>query len=114
MEDYLLSTIENYWLADFLVRLEEGETENLTPRQKMLYESYEDNVELFGMFDRGVGANGAHYVPAEKNPFVSSGMICSNCVFFKGGNVCEIVEGEIEPNAVCKLWIIPENLISGE
>lgn len=105
--------MSNYWLADLLVELEEGNTEGLSPRQKMLYEQYEQIAEMFGMFDQTGGANGAHYAPASKNPFISSGMICSNCVFFQGGNKCEIVEGEIEPNAICKLWIIPENLITG-
>jgi hypothetical protein len=79
--------------------------EKLNPRQKMMYDHYEHLVEMFGKFDQTAKANGAHYAPAKE------GMICSNCVFFMGGQGCEIVAGKIEPNAICKLWIIPEDLI---
>lgn len=84
----------------------------LNPRQKMMYEHYEHVVEMFGKFDQTAKGNGAHYAPAAKNPFIKEGLICSNCVYFMGGQGCEIVAGKIEPNAICKLWIIPEELIS--
>lgn len=75
------------------------------------YDAYEDIVEKFGKFDQSAGRNGAHYAPSEKNPFKEDGLICANCVFYEGGQGCEIVSGQIEPNAICKLWIIPENLV---
>lgn len=84
----------------------------LNSRQKMMYEQYEDCVSMHGLFDKTALGNGAHYAPAAKNPFIKEGLICSNCVFFRGGQGCEIVAGKIEPNAICKLWIIPDNLIS--
>lgn len=72
----------------------------------------EDLAELsleFGMFDQSTGANGAHYAPADKNPFKAEGLKCGNCVFFnESNNQCQIVTGIIEPEAVCKLWVIPE------
>ena len=86
--------------------------DNLNPRQQMLYEYYEKIVEEFGPFSRDSKANGAHYAPAKLNPFIKDGMICANCVFFYGGQGCELIKGTIEPNAICKLWIIPENLIT--
>jgi hypothetical protein len=39
-------------------------------------------------------------------------LICANCVYFIGGGACEIVAEKIEPEAICKLWIIPEELIN--
>ena len=90
---------------------EEGPEADLNDRQKMMYEYYEDVVENFGKFDQTAKANGAHYAPAALNPFKEEGMICGNCVYFIGGGYCEIVSGKIESNAICKLWIIPENLI---
>lgn len=90
---------------------EEGPEADLNDRQKKLYEYYEDVVEEFGKFDQTAKANGAHYAPAALNPFKEEGMICGNCVYFIGGGYCEIVSGKIESNAICKLWIIPENLI---
>jgi HK97 family phage major capsid protein len=38
--------------------------------------------------------------------------MCKNCVFFDGGGMCDIVAGNIEPEAVCKLWIIPGELVT--
>ncbi len=118
--------MNNYWLSEYSSpddeempeeEMPEDSTdpddpeEKLNPRQKLMYDQYEQLVEMFGKFDQTSKANGAHYAPAKANPFIKQGMICSNCVFFMGGQGCEIVAGKIEPNAVCKLWIIPEDLI---
>lgn len=91
---------------------EMGPKDKLNERQSMMYDYYESIVEEFGLFDQTSKGDGAHYAPAKKNPFIAEGMICANCVFFEGGQACEIVTGTIEPNAICKLWIIPEDLIT--
>lgn len=83
----------------------------LSPMQSAQYDAYEDIVEKFGKFDQSAGRNGAHYAPEDKNPFIKDGLVCSNCVFYEGGQGCEIVSGQIHPNAICKLWIIPEHLL---
>ena len=90
---------------------EDGPDDRLNDRQKMMYETYESIVEMHGLFNQTSKADGAHYAPAEKNPFIEEGMVCGNCVFFVGGGKCELVSGKIEPNAICKLWIIPQELI---
>ena len=121
-----MMAMNNYWLSEYSSpddeeipeeEMPEDSTdpddpeEKLNPRQKLMYNHYEHIVEMFGKFDQTSKANGAHYAPAKANPFIQQGMICSNCVFFMGGQGCGIVAGKIEPNAVCKLWIIPEELI---
>lgn len=88
------------------------EEEGLNPRQNMMYSAYEAIVDQYGMFNQGIGADGAHYV--EVSPFAAEGMVCSNCAFYEGGQRCEIVEGRIAPNAICKLWVISEELLSSE
>jgi len=125
--------MQNYWLSEFTHPEndepdmetpsgsedddEEEEPEgydvkgNLTPRQKAMYDYYEEVVDKFGLFDQTSKSNGAHYAPAEANPFKEKGLVCSNCVYFIGGGACEIVAGRIEAEAICKLWIIPEDLI---
>jgi len=81
----------------------------LNERQQEQAENYTELVLKFDMFDQSSGADGAHYAPADKNPFKADGLICQNCVFFnEENNQCQIVAGMIEPEAVCKLWIIPE------
>jgi hypothetical protein len=42
----------------------------VTPLQNHLYEVLEDTVDIFGQFEQGIGAQGAHYVGPEDNPFV--------------------------------------------
>ena len=96
-----------------MVEDESMEWVSLTDRQK---EQAKDTAELateFGMFDQTSGANGAHYAPADQNPFKADGLRCANCIFFdEANNQCQVVAGSIEPDAVCKLWIIPESVLA--
>lgn len=85
----------------------------LNDRQQGQYEMLEKLVEQQGKFEQADGPDGAHYMPPAKNPFVAKHMVCSNCAFWRGPDGCEIVEGRIEPEALCKLWIIPEERLSG-
>ena len=85
----------------------------LNDRQRKQAEDLADLAVRFGMFNQTTGADGAHYAPAAVNPFKAEGMICKNCVFFdEVSNQCQIVQGVLEPEAVCKLWIIPESLLA--
>lgn len=80
-----------------------------TPLQVGQYHALEQLVEAAGKFDQGTGNNGAHYV--NPSPFAGQGMACANCYFFEGPRGCEVVSGDIDPAAVCKLWIIPQELL---
>lgn len=80
--------------------------ELLTPRQKELVDGYVEVEELFGPFDQSTGPDGAHYVAA--SPFAAEGLLCQNCVFYRGPRGCGIVSGDIDPNGICKLWVIPQ------
>jgi hypothetical protein len=84
----------------------------LNPRQRMMYEKFEWIADTFGAFDGGVGADGAHYITAADNVFNDQGLNCANCVFYKGGGGCEILNMPVEPEGVCKLWIIPERNVT--
>jgi hypothetical protein len=79
-----------------------------TPKQQALYATYEQLVETTGMFNQGVDGDGAHYGP--ESPFANEGLICANCVFYEGGQKCELVSGNIAPGGICKLWIINAKL----
>jgi hypothetical protein len=85
---------------------------NLSERQLYLYDELEEIVEEFGPFTKGIGESGAHYM--EENPFAQDGMMCGNCVFYKGDGVCEIFAKEdlVAESAVCKFWIIPEEKLN--
>lgn len=79
-------------------------------RQLLQYNLTEAIVDSYGQFDQSSMADGAHYAPV--NPFMAQGIKCSNCFFFVGPRGCEVVSGDIDPDAVCKLWIIPNELIT--
>jgi HK97 family phage prohead protease len=81
----------------------------VTARQQAMYDAVEGIAELFGKFDQGTGPDGAHYVA--ESPF--DGMACSSCILYEGARACEVVDGDIAPEGVCKLWIIPEELLPG-
>lgn len=87
------------------------ESVTLTERQVAMYDTYEALVDEYGVFNQGIGANGAHYGSADANPFKEEGIVCKSCVFFMAGK-CEIVEGDIEEEGICKLWIIPESALN--
>ena len=82
----------------------------LSLRQLAQYDADEAIVEMFGMYDQGIGEHGSHYVA--KSPFASEGIVCSSCVFYQGPRACELVEGDIDPAGICKRWVIPETLLT--
>ncbi len=79
----------------------------LTPHQFAEYEALEELVEEYGKFDQGTGGRGAHYVA--ESPFPE--LQCSKCLFYAGPRGCEVVSGDIAPEGICKLWIIPDALL---
>lgn len=85
-------------------------TPDLAIRQGMIYEAMENIVEEIGQFDQTFGKDGAHYMAS--SPFAGEGLQCANCSFYSGARSCELVAGDVSPEAICKLWIIPDRLIS--
>jgi len=92
-------------------KMEEATEEKraLSPQNQALYDAQEAIVKENGRWPQQ-GASGAHYM--EQNPFASRGISCRNCIYYEEGGSCEIVKGVISPNAICKLWIIPEEKLS--
>jgi hypothetical protein len=87
-----------------------SEWESLSERQKDLAEEYAESVLEYGMFKQDSSGNGAHYFDGSKNPFKADGIQCESCIFFNElTNQFVIVEGHIDPEGLCKLWIIPES-----
>lgn len=82
----------------------------LTPHQLAQMEAESEIVDLFGQYDQGSGVDGAHYVAA--SPFATDGLVCSSCAYYEGPRACEIVAGDIDPNGICKKWVIPGALVN--
>jgi hypothetical protein len=104
---------EDDYMSDEIEAEVEYEWEGLNDRQEDQAEAYCDIVEEYGQFDQSAGAEGAHYADGPNNPFKSEGIKCSSCIFFEDGG-CHIVSGQIDPEGICKLWIIPGDIEVGD
>lgn len=82
--------------------------EQLSDRQRAQYVAQRKIADENGLWAKEMSSEGAHYT--EQNPFKAQGIICKNCAHYEPGK-CEIVEGAIAPDAICKLWIIPNSKI---
>ena len=82
---------------------------NLSSRERERAQAYWDIAEGYGKWTQGPLADGAHYFGGEDNPFDYMGMTCGNCVFYLPNGRCQIVQGFIDYDGLCKLWIIPDS-----
>ena len=82
---------------------------NLANREMDQAQAYYEIAARYGLWNQGPLSNGAHYFGGEDNPFIDYGMMCGNCVFYVPNGSCRIVQGRIDPEGLCKLWIIPDS-----
>lgn len=87
---------------------EDSAKRSLDPRDAELEEAHVEIAEEEGKWDK----ESAHYI--EKNPFASRGIKCHNCTHYVEEGGCKIVSGLIEGEAICKLWVIPQEKITQE
>jgi HK97 family phage prohead protease len=96
-------------MADYMPN-ENNAARQLTDRQEAMVEEYISIANDYGPFDQGSGPNGAHYASGDLNPFKQDGLVCGHCRFYQPGTEaegrCAIVAGPIDPNGICKLWVI--------
>lgn len=82
----------------------------LSPRQQDMVEHTIEVVDEYGQFNQGSDADGAHYFDGSKNVFKAQNVMCKNCIFYnEEENDCLVVAGNIDPEGLCKLWVIPED-----
>ena len=66
----------------------------------------------FGKYAQDDSADGAWYAKPADNKGAARGVECSNCTFYDGQRACEIVTGDVDPGGMCKLWIVPSDLVT--
>jgi hypothetical protein len=93
---------------DMATRNGEG-AEWMTARQRALADKLHGIAETFGPWDAGVGANGAHYMGPADNPWADDGLACARCAFYRGGGGCQIVGQQVDPEGLCRFWIVPDH-----
>ena len=84
---------------------------NLSNREMEQVQAYYDIADAYGSWNQGPLGEGAHYFDGGDNPFIEDGMICGNCVFYLPDGRCQIVQGSIDYEGLCKLWVIPDNAL---
>lgn len=89
----------------------DGTLYELSKRQSMMCWQYQDSVWYFGKFDQTTGPDGSHYLPVAPPEFMAEGLVCGNCALYDEGRECDVVEGDIDPYGICKLWVIPGELV---
>ena len=78
-------------------------------RQNLMIRSSLLIAQKLGPWDKGIGGDGAHYMSPAQNGFRSAGMVCHNCAFWNAAaQSCAVVAGKVEPEGLCKLWVIDE------
>ena len=82
---------------------------DLSGREWEQAKAYYEIVSRYGQWNQGPLSDGSHYFQGEENPFIDEGMMCGNCVFYLPNGRCQIVQGFIDYEGLCKLWIIPDS-----
>ena len=82
--------------------------DGLSPRQEAVVLALTNIVATSGQFSTGISESGAQY--CMESPYDDAGIMCANCVFYMGG-ACQLVQGAIDPEGMCKYWVIPEKTL---
>jgi hypothetical protein len=83
----------------------------LTPDEKALHDALVSIAEQYGKFDEDGSGIWAGYESAEENEEKVIGVKCSNCALYAGGNVCEVIAFDVEPDGKCRFAVIPDGYV---
>ena len=84
----------------------------LTPDEKALHDALVSIANQYGKFDEDGSGIWAGYESAQDNEEKVIGVKCSNCALYAGGNVCEVIALEVEPEGKCRLAVIPDGYVN--
>jgi antirestriction protein ArdC len=68
-------------------------------------------VARHGKFNEDSNGVWAGYYPPAENPVARIGVKCANCVFYKGGSNCKIIDMPVEPEGKCRFAVIPNGVV---
>lgn len=84
----------------------------LKPPEKAFHDALCGVVQQYGPFDRGDSGVWVGYRDSQNNMDASIGVKCANCSFYKQDGGCELLSFKVEPNAICRLAAIPDELVT--
>jgi hypothetical protein len=83
----------------------------LTPDEKALHDALVSIANQYGKFNEDGSGIWAGYESAEENEEKVIGVKCSNCALYAGGNVCEVIAFDVEPDGKCRFAVIPDGYV---
>lgn len=83
----------------------------LIPEERDLAEAILEVVQKHGKFNEDQTGVWAGYSPAAENEVKGIGVTCANCVFYLGGDQCQIISLPVEPEGKCRFAVIPEGKV---
>jgi hypothetical protein len=84
----------------------------LSELQEELAKSLISITMEYGPFQQTSDADGCDYKDASQNKN-NGGKCCAECVFFRGAG-CAIVYGQVEPQGICRFYIISEDSLESQ
>ena len=89
-------------------------TGHLVPEEEDLAKALLEIVDKHGKFNEDQIGVWAGYTPAAENEVASIGVMCANCIFYLGGDQCQIISLPVEPMGKCRFAVLPEGTVSDE
>jgi starvation-inducible DNA-binding protein len=86
----------------------------LVPEEQDLADALLDIVAKHGKFNEDQIGVWAGYTPAAENEVASIGVKCANCVFYQGGDQCQIISLPVEPEGKCRFAVLPEGAVNDD
>lgn len=86
----------------------------LVPEERELAEALVEIAERYGKFNHDGTGIYAGYLTAEDNPVGNIGVMCANCVLYRGEDRCAIVAMPVEPAGKCRFAVIPDGVVKPE
>jgi hypothetical protein len=86
----------------------------LVPEEQDLADALLEVVAKHGKFNEDQIGVWAGYTPAAENKVAKIGVICANCVFYLGGDQCQIISLPVEPMGKCRFAVLPDGVVSAD
>ena len=86
--------------------------ESLAQPEKDFHDALVGIANKYGPIDQNHSGIWVGYASAVENDKANIGVMCGNCSMYKQDGGCMILSYKVEPQAVCRLAAIPDNLVN--
>lgn len=86
----------------------------LVPEEQELADALIEIADRYGKFNQDGTGIYAGYSPPNENPVANIGVMCANCVLYRGGDRCAIISLSVEPAGKCRFAVIPDGVVKPE